>query len=102
MRACVLREPGRPVSVETVWLAAPQRGEVLVRVAAAGVCHSDLHLADGVLGAGRWPMVLGHEGAGVVQAIGDIRKRSSLHRQRDRPDDVARRVEFFPDAGHPA
>ena len=71
MRACVLREPGRPVSVETVWLAAPQRGEVLVRVAAAGVCHSDLHLADGVLGAGRWPMVLGHEGAGVVQAIGE-------------------------------
>jgi Zn-dependent alcohol dehydrogenase len=70
MRAVVLREPGRPVEVETVWLEAPRRGEVLVRVAAAGVCHSDLHLADGLLGAGRWPMVLGHEGAGVVEAIG--------------------------------
>jgi len=70
MRACVLREPGRPVSVETVRLQAPQRGEVLVRVAAAGVCHSDLHLADGSLGAGRWPMVLGHEGAGIVEAVG--------------------------------
>jgi Zn-dependent alcohol dehydrogenase len=40
-------------------------------VAAAGVCHSDLHLADGLLGEGRWPMVLGHEGAGVVEAVGD-------------------------------
>jgi len=71
MRACLLREPGRPVSVETVLLQAPRRGEVLVRVAAAGVCHSDLHLADGSLGAGRWPMVLGHEGAGIVEAVGD-------------------------------
>lgn len=71
MRAVVLREPGRPVSCETVRLEAPRRGEVLVRVAAAGVCHSDVHLADGRLGAGRWPMVLGHEGAGVVEAVGE-------------------------------
>ena len=42
----------------------PQAGEVLVRVAAAGVCHSDLHFANGALGDGRWPMVLGHEGGG--------------------------------------
>ena len=52
-------------------LAPPRRGEVLVRVAAAGVCHSDVHLADGLLGEGRWPMVLGHEGAGVVEAVGE-------------------------------
>ncbi|MGA2012364.1 MAG: zinc-binding dehydrogenase [Solirubrobacteraceae bacterium] len=71
MRACVLREPGRPVAVERVHLDPPRRGEVLVRVAAAGVCHSDLHLADGRLGDGRWPMVLGHEGAGVVEAVGE-------------------------------
>ncbi len=71
MRAVVLREPGRPVGVETVTLAPPRRGEVLVRVAAAGVCHSDVHLADGLLGGGRFPMVLGHEGAGVVEAVGD-------------------------------
>jgi S-(hydroxymethyl)glutathione dehydrogenase/alcohol dehydrogenase len=71
MEAVVLREPGRPVEVETVLLDAPQAGEVLVRVAAAGVCHSDLHLADGRLGEGRWPAVLGHEGAGIVQAVGD-------------------------------
>ncbi len=71
MRAAVLREPGRPVSIETVVLAPPRRGEVLVRIAAAGVCHSDVHLADGLLGEGRWPMVLGHEGAGVVAAVGE-------------------------------
>jgi S-(hydroxymethyl)glutathione dehydrogenase/alcohol dehydrogenase len=71
MRACVLREPGRPVTVERVLLESPRRREVLVRVAAAGVCHSDVHLADGRLGDGRWPIVLGHEGAGVVEAVGE-------------------------------
>ena len=69
MRACVLREPGR-VGGETVTLAPPRAGEVRVAVAAAGVCHSDLHLVDGLLGAGRWPLVLGHEGAGVVREVG--------------------------------
>ena len=68
--AVVLREPGRPVAVERVELAGPKAGEVLVRVAAAGVCHSDVRLADGELGEGRWPMVLGHEGAGVVAKVG--------------------------------
>ena len=57
--------------VEDVELAAPKAGEVLVRIAACGVCHSDLHLADGRLGEGRWPMVLGHEGAGTVEAVGE-------------------------------
>ena len=70
MRAAVLREPGAPRRVETILLDPPRAGEVLVRVAAAGVCHSDLHLADGELGDGRWPIVLGHEGAGVVEAVG--------------------------------
>ena len=71
MRAVVLREPGRPVGVEEVELDPPKAGEVLVRVAAAGVCHSDVRLADGELGEGRWPMVLGHEGAGVVEEVGE-------------------------------
>lgn len=68
--AAVLHEPGRPLSTQTVELAAPRAGEVLVRVAAAGVCHTDVHLADGHLGPGRWPIVPGHEGAGVVEAVG--------------------------------
>jgi S-(hydroxymethyl)glutathione dehydrogenase/alcohol dehydrogenase len=70
IRAAVLHQPG-DVRVETVELDEPRAGEVLVRMAAAGVCHSDLHLVNGALGDGRWPMVLGHEGAGIVEAVGD-------------------------------
>ena len=71
IRAAVLERHGRPVQVETLLLHPPHHDEVLVRVAAAGVCHSDLHLAQGHLGDGRWPIVLGHEGAGVVEAVGE-------------------------------
>jgi S-(hydroxymethyl)glutathione dehydrogenase/alcohol dehydrogenase len=70
VRAAVLHEGGAPLSVETVTLDPPGPGEVLVRVAAAGVCHSDVRLADGDLGDGRWPTILGHEGAGIVEAVG--------------------------------
>jgi Zn-dependent alcohol dehydrogenase len=70
VRAAVLHEARTPLSVETVTLDPPRAGEVLVRVAAAGVCHSDVRLADGDLGEGRWPTVLGHEGAGVIEAVG--------------------------------
>ena len=59
------------MTVEEVELEPPRDGEVLVRVVAAGVCHSDLHLANGALGDGRWPMVLGHEGAGIVEEVGE-------------------------------
>ena len=69
IRAAVLHEPGS-LRVEDVELEHPKAGEVLVKVAAAGVCHSDVLLADGELGDRRWPMVLGHEGAGVVEEIG--------------------------------
>ena len=68
--AAVAHEPGTELEVEEVLLDPPRAGEVLIRVAAAGVCHSDLHLAEGHLGAGRFPIVLGHEGAGVVEAVG--------------------------------
>lgn len=70
IRAAVLHEPGQPVTVEDVELDPPRDNEVLVRVAAAGVCHSDVRLVDGELGDDRWPMVLGHEGAGVVEEAG--------------------------------
>ncbi len=70
MRAAVLHEPRTPLVVEEVLLDPPEEDEVLVRVAAVGVCHSDLHLAEGHLGGRRWPIVLGHEGAGVVEAVG--------------------------------
>ena len=71
IHAAVLHHPSQPVVVEEVELDPPKAGEVLVKVAAAGVCHSDVRLADGELGVGRWPMVLGHEGAGVVEEVGE-------------------------------
>jgi Zn-dependent alcohol dehydrogenase len=66
----VLHQPETPLVVEQVLLDPPGPDEVLVRMAAAGVCHSDLHLAEGHLGGRRWPIVLGHEGAGVVESVG--------------------------------
>lgn len=71
IRAAVLHHPSQPVVVEEIELDPPKAGEVLVKVVAAGVCHSDVRYADGDLGAGRWPIVLGHEGAGVVEAVGE-------------------------------
>jgi Zn-dependent alcohol dehydrogenase len=69
MRAAVLYQPGEPLRVEDVELGAPRAGEVRVRVAAAGVCHSDYHYMRGNL-VGNLPVVLGHEGAGVVEEVG--------------------------------
>src|ERR671922_2602438 len=69
IQAAVLYEPNRPFSVEALDLAPPRAGEVLVKVAAAGVCHSDWHLMTGAT-KHAMPVVPGHEGAGVVEAIG--------------------------------
>ena len=70
MRAAVLREFNRPLTVEDVTLDEPRAGEVLVRLAASGVCRSDLHAQEGRSVVANPPMVLGHEGAGVVEAVG--------------------------------
>ena len=69
-RAALFHGPGRPLEVRELELAEPRAGEVLVRMAAVGICGTDLHMIRG-----EWrrptPMVLGHEGAGVVEAVGD-------------------------------
>src|SRR5690606_16424461 len=70
VRAAVLRAPGDPLRVEDVELEAPHAGEVLVRVEAAGVCHTELHYMDGAIPC-PLPIVLGHEGSGVVEEVGD-------------------------------
>ena len=70
IRAAVLEEFGKPLAVRDVDLAEPKAGEVLVRLVACGVCHTDLYTASGVDPSGYAPTVLGHEGAGVVEAIG--------------------------------
>jgi S-(hydroxymethyl)glutathione dehydrogenase/alcohol dehydrogenase len=71
IRAAVLEEFGKPLVVQDVDLADPKPGEVLVRLAACGVCHTDLYTASGADPSGYAPTVLGHEGAGVVEAIGE-------------------------------
>jgi S-(hydroxymethyl)glutathione dehydrogenase/alcohol dehydrogenase len=71
IRAAVLEEFGRPLSVQELDLAEPKAGEALVRVEACGVCHTDLYTASGADPSGYVPTVLGHEGAGVVEAVGD-------------------------------
>jgi S-(hydroxymethyl)glutathione dehydrogenase / alcohol dehydrogenase len=71
MRAALLEEFGQPLVVQELELADPRPGEVLVRLVACGVCHTDLYSASGVDPSGYAPTVLGHEGAGVVEAIGD-------------------------------
>jgi S-(hydroxymethyl)glutathione dehydrogenase/alcohol dehydrogenase len=70
VRAAVLEEFGAPLVVQEVDLADPKEGEVLVRVEACGVCHTDLYTASGADPSGYAPCVLGHEGAGVVEAVG--------------------------------
>ena len=70
--AAVFRKVHQPLTIETIDIDKPRGREVLVRTVATGVCHSDLHVVDG---NGRFPLdrpfVLGHEGAGVVEAVGD-------------------------------
>jgi S-(hydroxymethyl)glutathione dehydrogenase/alcohol dehydrogenase len=70
MRAALLRAFHEKLSVEPIELLAPRAGEVRVRIAASGVCRSDLHVAEGRSPVARLPMVLGHEGAGVVEEVG--------------------------------
>ena len=71
IRAAVLEEFGAPLVVQEVDLAGPGPGEVLVRLHACGVCHTDLYTASGADPSGYCPTVLGHEGAGVVEALGE-------------------------------
>jgi S-(hydroxymethyl)glutathione dehydrogenase/alcohol dehydrogenase len=70
VRALVARAVGEPLRVEEVDLPAPGPGEVRVDIRAAGVCHSDLSMVDGTI-APPYPLVLGHEAAGVVTEVGD-------------------------------
>jgi S-(hydroxymethyl)glutathione dehydrogenase / alcohol dehydrogenase len=71
IRAAVLEGFGEPLEVQELDLAEPKAGEVLVRLAACGVCHTDLFTASGADPSGYSPTVLGHEGAGVVEAVGE-------------------------------
>ena len=69
MKAAVLRELGKPITIEDVAIGKPGPREVLIRTMAAGLCHSDLSVIDGVLPF-PLPTILGHESAGIVEAVG--------------------------------
>ncbi|MDE2818610.1 MAG: Zn-dependent alcohol dehydrogenase [Chloroflexota bacterium] len=69
MQAAILNKANTPFSIETVELEVPKTGEVLIKMAAAGVCHSDWHVVEG-LSYFPMPIICGHEGAGIVEAVG--------------------------------
>ena len=69
-RAAVAHEAGKPLTIETVTLAGPQAGEVLVEIKATGICHTDEFTLSGADPEGLFPAILGHEGAGVVVDVG--------------------------------
>ena len=69
-RAAVAHEAGKPLTIETVSLAGPKSGEVLVEIKATGVCHTDEFTLSGADPEGLFPAILGHEGAGVVVDVG--------------------------------
>jgi S-(hydroxymethyl)glutathione dehydrogenase / alcohol dehydrogenase len=71
IRAAVLEQFGAPLEVQELELSEPRAGEVLVRLVACGVCHTDMYTASGADPSGYTPTVLGHEGAGVVEAVGE-------------------------------
>src|SRR3954465_3418600 len=71
IRAAVLEQFGQPLAVQEVDLAEPKAGEALVRLVACGVCHTDLYTASGADPPGHAPAALGHEGAGVVERVGE-------------------------------
>ena len=70
-RAAVAFAPNEPLKVVEVDVAPPQAGEVLVRIVATGVCHTDAYTLSGQDSEGVFPCILGHEGGGIVEAVGD-------------------------------
>ena len=70
-RAAVAWAPNQPLSIETIDVMPPQAGEVLVRMVATGVCHTDAYTLSGSDSEGVFPCVLGHEGGGIVEQIGE-------------------------------
>src|ERR671938_427744 len=70
VRAAVAWEAGKPLAIETVQLAGPKAGEVLVEIKATGICHTDEFTRSGADPEGLFPAILGHEGAGVIVDIG--------------------------------
>lgn len=74
MKAAVLHGPGTTLAIEEIQLETPRRGEVLVKIAASGVCFSDWHMITGAT-PHHLPAIPEHEGAGIIQKVGEEVKR---------------------------
>merc|ERR1712130_61406 len=70
-RAAVAWEADKPLQIEEIEVAAPKAGEVRVRMVATGVCHTDAYTLSGDDPEGEFPVILGHEGAGIVESVGE-------------------------------
>jgi D-arabinose 1-dehydrogenase-like Zn-dependent alcohol dehydrogenase len=86
MKAAVVRKPQSALVIEDRPIPEPKSGEVLIRVHACGVCHSDLMVQQGLFSFAKYPMVPGHEVAGVVEKVG---QGVVWRRGRSRRHDVA-------------
>ena len=82
-KAAVAWEAGKPLSIEEVDLAGPKAGEVLVRIVATGVCHTDAFTLSGADPEGLFPVILGHEGGGIVEEVGAGRDQRETRRPCD-------------------
>ena len=71
IKAAVAWKPNAPLSIEEVDLEGPKAGEVLIRVVASGVCHTDAYTLSGMDSEGLFPVILGHEGGGIVEEVGE-------------------------------
>ena len=71
VRAAVAWGPNEPLKIEEVELDPPKQGEVLVKIIATGVCHTDAYTLSGADPEGLFPVILGHEGGGIVEAVGE-------------------------------
>jgi S-(hydroxymethyl)mycothiol dehydrogenase len=70
-RGAIARTPNAPVSIEDFTIDDPGPNEVLVRIIASGVCHTDLGVKSGTYGTSGFPFLMGHEGAGIIEAVGE-------------------------------
>ncbi len=69
-RAAVAWEANKPLTIETIDISGPKAGEVLIEIMATGVCHTDAYTLSGLDSEGKFPAILGHEGAGIVREVG--------------------------------
>jgi hypothetical protein len=86
-KAAVAWEAGKPLSIEEVDLGGPKEGEVLVRLVATGVCHTDAYTLSGADPEGAFPSILGHEGGGVVEEVRrQFREKPGIMDRTEKPD----------------